>query len=63
MLENEDMFWQKMEYTHYNPVVAGYVESPEQYRWSSASLVMAGHLAVDTGLPYDEVVKSVGCGS
>lgn len=62
VIENEDMFWQKMEYTHYNPVVAGYSESPELYPWSSAQLVVAGHLSMDAGLPYDDVVQSVGRG-
>ncbi len=27
---------QKLEYLHYNPVVAGYVESPEHWLYSSA---------------------------
>ena len=27
---------QKLEYLHYNPVVAGYVESPEHWMYSSA---------------------------
>ena len=27
---------QKLDYIHYNPVKRGYVDSPEQWRWSSA---------------------------
>ena len=63
VIESGGMFWQKMNYLHNNPVKAGYVEAPEDYRWSSARLVVGGHLALDTGLPYDEVVKSVEWGS
>ncbi len=31
-----DMWKQKMDYIHYNPVVAGFVAKPEDYLWSSA---------------------------
>ena len=41
-LANEPMFWQKMNYIHQNPVKAGYVEQAEDYRWSSARLVLGG---------------------
>ena len=35
-LRHPDMWKQKMDYIHNNPVVAGYVSSPEHYLWSSA---------------------------
>jgi putative transposase len=59
VLESEAMFWQRMNYLHMNPVKAGYVESPEDYRWSSARLVVAGHLCLEKGLPYEAVVRSL----
>ena len=54
------MFWQKMRYIHQNPLKAGYVEEAEDYRWSSARLVLEGHLSRETGLPYSVVVGSLG---
>jgi REP element-mobilizing transposase RayT len=35
-LTHEDVFMQKVHYLHQNPVRAGLVERPEEYRWSSA---------------------------
>ena len=35
-LTHEDVFMQKVNYLHRNPVRAGLVERPEDYRWSSA---------------------------
>jgi len=32
---NDEVMWQKLEYTHNNPVKRGYVEKPEQWRYSS----------------------------
>jgi REP element-mobilizing transposase RayT len=60
VIESERMFWQKMNYIHMNPVEAGYVETPEAFRWSSARLVGEGLLSHESGLAYDEVVKSLG---
>jgi len=60
VIESEEMFWQKMEYMHLNPVKAGYVECAEDYRSSSARLVLAGKLSRQTGLACDDVVKSLG---
>jgi hypothetical protein len=54
------MFWQKMDYIHHNPVKAAYVERPEEYRWSSAALVMSGLLSEESGLPYEAVIESLG---
>jgi len=35
-LTQEDVFMQKVNYLHQNPVRAGLVEHPQDYRWSSA---------------------------
>jgi putative transposase len=35
-LINQKMAWQKLEYIHQNPVVAGIVDKPEDYLYSSA---------------------------
>ncbi len=36
LISNGDMFNQKIEYIHYNPVKRGYVDLPEHWRYSSA---------------------------
>lgn len=59
-IEGEPMFWQKMEYIHLNPVKAGYVKQPEHYRWSSARFIVRGLWAMETGLDYNEVMRSLG---
>jgi len=38
ILENEQFALQKINYIHNNPVVKGYVELPEYWRWSSANI-------------------------
>ena len=35
LLLSEKMLMQRVPYTHQNPVRAGLVEHPEEYRWSS----------------------------
>jgi REP element-mobilizing transposase RayT len=35
-LSTNEMMDQRLDYTHYNPVVAGFVQSPEDWIWSSA---------------------------
>ena len=35
-IDHEDMMWQKIEYTHDNPVRRGYVNDPLHWRYSSA---------------------------
>jgi REP element-mobilizing transposase RayT len=35
LLTSESAFMQRVHYTHQNPVRAGLVEKPEEYRWSS----------------------------
>jgi len=57
---NEKMFWQKMEYMHLNPVVAGYVDRPQDYPWSSPRFIVEGHWSNESGLNYNEVMKSLG---
>jgi REP element-mobilizing transposase RayT len=37
ILENDKFFMQKMNYIHNNPVVKGYVDRPEYWKWSSAN--------------------------
>ena len=41
-LISEDMFKQKLEYIHYNPVKAGLCEVPEEYYYSSARFYLDG---------------------
>ena len=35
-IQGTEMMWQKIEYTHNNPVERGFVEDPLHWRWSSA---------------------------
>ena len=41
-LISEDLFKQKLEYIHYNPVTAGFCELPEDYHYSSAKFYQDG---------------------
>ena len=41
-LFSESVYWQKMEYIHYNPVAAGLCSFPEEYQYSSASFYYSG---------------------
>ena len=36
LLWNEEMLWQRIQYTHLNPVRAGLVDHPDDWKWSSA---------------------------
>jgi len=38
LLTNEDMFMQRVQYTHQNPVRAGLIERAEDYRYSSVRI-------------------------
>jgi REP element-mobilizing transposase RayT len=38
LLWGEQMLWQRIQYTHLNPVRAGYVEHPNDWQWSSARI-------------------------
>jgi REP element-mobilizing transposase RayT len=60
VIDREGMLSQKIQYIHQNPVNAGYVERAEDYRWSSARLLMSGLMDEQTGLAYNEVVNSLG---
>ncbi|MFI5385970.1 MAG: REP-associated tyrosine transposase [Fimbriimonadales bacterium] len=51
-VEGDDVFWQKVEYTHLNPVRRGLVLYPEEYRWSSARLFLRGHWSEERGLSF-----------
>ena len=35
-IQNDEMLWQKLEYTHFNPVRRGYVDDPLHWRYSIA---------------------------
>jgi REP element-mobilizing transposase RayT len=41
-LISEELFKQKLEYIHYNPVTAGLCEKPEDYLYSSAKFYLTG---------------------
>jgi putative transposase len=36
VIESDDVMWQKIEYIHNNPLRRGYVDAPEDWRYSSA---------------------------
>jgi len=38
LLWSEQMLWQRIQYTHLNPVRAGLVEYPNDWKWSSARI-------------------------
>lgn len=38
LLWDEQMLWQRIQYTHLNPVRAGLVDHPNEWRWSSARI-------------------------
>ncbi|MFI5387148.1 MAG: hypothetical protein ACHQ50_13635 [Fimbriimonadales bacterium] len=59
-IESEEVFWQKMGYTHENPVRASLVENPLEYRWSSAQFVQAGLLDPETGLDPQPILDFYG---
>lgn len=51
VIRNQQMFWEKLRYIHQNPVEAGLVERPEDYKYSSARNYILGDnsvLFVDT---------------
>jgi putative transposase len=39
LLWSEQMVWQRIQYTHLNPVRAGLVHQPNEWRWSSARIL------------------------
>ncbi len=38
LLWSEQMLWQRIQYTHLNPVRAGLIDHPNEWKWSSARL-------------------------
>ena len=51
VFRNEKMFWTNLNYIHNNPVDAGFVNKPEEYKYSSACNYVRGDnsvLFVDT---------------
>jgi len=57
LLYSPQMIWQKINYIHYNPVVAGIVKRPEDYIYSSASNYegQGGVLEVTLMEPYNPI--------
>ncbi|HTQ10911.1 MAG TPA: transposase [Fimbriimonadaceae bacterium] len=51
-VEGDDVFWQKVQYIHLNPVRRGLVTYAEDYRWSSARLFLAGKWRGKEGLSF-----------
>ena len=45
-LENSDRFMSRLKYVHNNPVRKGYVETPEQWKFSSARNYLSGDQSV-----------------
>jgi putative transposase len=58
-VQGQYMFDQKVDYIHLNPIEAGYVEVPEDYRWSSARLRSGGVWTEESGIPYEAVFQSL----
>jgi hypothetical protein len=44
---SEEVLMQKVNYIHQNPVRAGLVKFPEEYRWSKSDLTTLGHSGSD----------------
>lgn len=51
LANHHKIFIQKRNYIHMNPVRAGLVELPWEYRWSSSSLLVGGFWTPERGLP------------
>ncbi len=51
---SDKLLYQKIGYTHRNPLVARLVDSIDDYRWSSAALYTQGLWSPETGLPLDQ---------
>lgn len=51
-IDGEEMFFQKAEYIHLNPVRRELVLYPEEYRWSSARLFLKGLWHEERGLTF-----------
>jgi REP element-mobilizing transposase RayT len=56
VLVTPKVFWQKVRYTHLNPVRAGYCDREEDYPWSSKRFWEAGLWSEDAGLDVDRAL-------
>ena len=62
VIRNEKMFWIKLKYIHHNPVKAGLVNKPEDYKYSSArNYILDDHsiLKVDTDYAGIEIPETM----
>ncbi len=59
VVETEDVFWQKVEYIHSNPVEAEYASNADEYPWSSAQFFAKSLWSEEDGLPYEPVLASL----
>ena len=46
LIQTEKMLFQKIEYIHYNPVLRGYVDASEHWRYSSARNYLDDHYSI-----------------
>lgn len=53
LLWSESMLWQRIQYTHLNPVRAGLVDHPNDWKWSSAR-IWHGRRSEDEALDVDK---------
>lgn len=53
------VFWQKVRYTHLNPVRAGYCEREEDYVWSSKRHWEAGLWSDESGLDLARILREM----
>jgi putative transposase len=52
-IRNDKMFWAKLKYIHDNPLKAGLVQTPEQYKYSSArNYVLGDHSIIMVDVDY-----------
>lgn len=51
-IRDENMMIQKLEYIHFNPVKRGYVDQPEDWRYSSARNYSGGEILLEVKLYY-----------
>ena len=57
VLATPKVFWQKVRYTHLNPVRAGYRDREEDYPWSSKRFWEAGLWSEDAGLDAERALE------
>ncbi len=54
VVNSDKPFFDSMEYIHFNPVCKGLSAMPEDYVWSSASLIIGGQWDPDGGIGIDD---------